>query len=336
MDIQQDVSLKNYNSLAVDVRASYFVKVNDASDIPEVIQFASIKQLPVLILGGGSNIVLTKDFKGLAVHLKTSGITINDCGDHVEVVVAAGENWHHFVLRCLAQGCYGLENLSLIPGSVGAAPIQNIGAYGVELKDIFSHLRGWNIKDKAWQVLDKNQCKFSYRDSVFKHELKDQFIITEINMKLSKVPRAQLSYQALDDYFVQANVDIPTPYQVAEAVIAIRSKKLPSPDIMPNAGSFFKNPIVSERKFSDLLQQYPDIVHYPQANNEQKLAAGWMLEKAGWKGRSIGHIAMHTQQALVLVNCGGTGKQIKEFADTVKADIQDKFSVSLEIEPRLY
>lgn len=336
INFQKNISLKPYNTLGISVLAKHFVKVDNAEQLPQALNYATLHRLDVLVLGGGSNIVLTQDFQGLVIYLNNQGFESETFGDEVLVTASAGQNWHQFILRCLAQGFYGLENLALIPGNVGAAPIQNIGAYGVEIKDVFHSLTGWHRGKKQWQTLHKAQCEFGYRDSIFKKTLKDQFIITEVSFMLSRKPNTILTYKELADYLQERHITNPTPYQLAESVISIRSKKLPAPHVLPNAGSFFKNPVVDKKLFDQLVEKYPDIVYYTENSNFYKLAAGWLLEKAGWKGREKGLLSMHKKQALVMVNRGGTGAEVLEFAIEIQADIARKFSVKLEIEPRLY
>ncbi|MEH6556685.1 MAG: UDP-N-acetylmuramate dehydrogenase [Oceanicoccus sp.] len=333
LDIQENVSLQGFNTLALDVSARYFCEINNAGQIPIAFEFADHHQLPVLILGGGSNVVITSNFSGLVIKMSLSGIDVNEHGDTVLVTAGAGENWHHLVTACLHNGYYGIENLALIPGSVGAAPIQNIGAYGVELSDVLQSVSGWDRQHKKWCQLDKNQCESAYRDSVFKRQQKDNFVITAVTLKLSKQASTKNSYQALQKSLQQQSISQPTPQQIADTVISVRRSKLPDPAELANVGSFFKNPIVSVEQAEQLLSDFPDMVQYPQ-DDGVKLAAGWLLEQAGWKGKRIGAVGMHDQQSLVLINYDqGNGGDVIELADAIKNDILDTFGVQLTIEP---
>lgn len=336
LTIQEQVSLQSLNTLGIDAKADYYIEVVSPSDIPVCLAFAESHKLSVLVLGGGSNIVLQDDFRGLVIKVKLQGIQVAKQGEEVIVTAAAGENWHELVSWCLQQGYYGLENLALIPGSVGAAPIQNIGAYGVELMERFERLSGWDCDQKMWRTLGPEACDFSYRHSIFKGALKNRFIITEVSLRLSTIPTVTTHYEALFNRMTEKNITEPTPQQVAETVIQIRQSKLPDPVQLANAGSFFKNTIVSAQQLQTLLQDHPDMVYYPQKNGSAKLAAGWLLEKAGWKGRREGAVGMHEHQALVLVNYeGALGSEVLAFAQSIQRDIQQKFGVSLDIEPAI-
>ncbi len=332
-----DQSLKSYNTLAINVSARYFYNLTEADQLPEVLTFAEEKNLPVLILGGGSNVVLTKDFPGVVIKIAVRGITHHD--DKTLLTIAAGENWHGLVIYCLQNNCYGLENLSLIPGTVGAAPIQNIGAYGVEFEQFFVSLTGWDRETKQWRTLKKTDCQFDYRDSIFKNQLKDKFIITEVTLKLSDQPKAVCDYPALKDYLLTSGISEPLPMDVSEAVIAIRQSKLPDPNQLPNVGSFFKNPVIDAEQAELLAEKYRNLVQFPIPNGQVKLAAGWLLEQAGWKGKEYKNegLFMHDRQSLVMVNKGvAEGMAVIDFATTIQQDIQDRFGVSLEIEPVIY
>ena len=330
-------NLQNYNTLASPVCAEFFVAVKDDIELIAALKFAKEKELPLLILGGGSNIVLHDDFPGLAIHVQFFGKElVREDEQHVYVKAASGENWSNFVDYCLDEHYWGLENLTLIPGNVGAAPIQNIGAYGVELKDIFSELTALEIKSGLTITFTHESCQFAYRDSVFKTTLKDQFIITSVTFKLTKVPSLKIHYPALqnslDDY---PQRDI-TPELVSQIVADIRRTKLPDPKLIPNVGSFFKNPIVSNEKLLELQQMLPDIVFYPVDSNLVKLAAGWLIERAGWKGFSQG-ANVHPQQALVITNPQRLkGSVVLKVAELIKESILSKYGVELEQEPRNY
>lgn len=330
-------NLQNYNTLASPVHAEFFVAVKDDAELIAALKFAKEKALPLLILGGGSNIVLHDDFPGLAIHVQFFGKElVREDEQHVYVKAAAGENWSDFVDYCLDEHYWGLENLTLIPGNVGAAPIQNIGAYGVELKDVFSELTAVDIKTGLSIIFTHEACQFGYRDSVFKGALKDQFIITSVTFKLTKSPSLKIHYPALQNALVDQPLDDITPELVSQIVADIRRTKLPDPKLIPNVGSFFKNPIVTNEKLLELQQALPDIVFYPVDSNLVKLAAGWLIERAGWKGFSQG-AEVHPQQALVITNPQGLkGSVVLKVAELIKESILGKYGVELEQEPRNY
>jgi len=335
-----EFDLQRFNTLAVPARARFYVAVSNAQEIREALTFAEQHQLPILALGGGSNVVFSGDYPGLVVHIKLRGIVPLDEDDaSVWVRVAAGENWHEFVQHCLMMGCYGLENLSLIPGSVGAAPIQNIGAYGVELKDRMVELSAIDIRSGLSVTFTAEGCDFSYRDSVFKRSARDRYIITSVTFKLDRHANVVLDYPSLQQ---RLNTSGPTtgtitPEQVASAVISVRQEKLPDPAEIPNAGSFFKNPIIDAAQYALLRQRFSDLVAYPQANGRVKLAAGWLIDHAGWRGYRDGEVAVNAKQALVITNPGrGTGAQVLALADKITRSVQQRYGVDLEIEPRVY
>ena len=331
-------NLQKFNTLAVPALAQYFVSVKTDDELREALAFARTENLPLLLLGGGSNIVLRADFPGLVVQIKSQGKeVVNENDEFVWLKVAAGENWHQFVEYSLDNALYGLENLSLIPGSVGAAPIQNIGAYGVEIKDWVAELSALNIRSGLSVTFTNESCQFGYRDSIFKQSLKDQYVITSVTFRLRKRPRLNLTYPALRAALATiAEAEI-TPQQVSAAVIDIRQTKLPDPTLIPNVGSFFKNPVIDQQQFEALQAENPAIVSYPAAANQVKLAAGWLIDQAGWRGREIGGAMVHEQQALVLTNPGKlSGQVVLELADLIKQSVLEQFGVSLEMEPRIY
>lgn len=334
LSIAQNISLKPYNTLAVDVQAAVFITVTELAQIPAAVDYASQHQLPWLVLGGGSNVVLTDDFDGVVIYMQLRGIKIEEQDQQLIVSAAAGENWHQLVQYCLKHKCYGLENLSLIPGSVGAAPIQNIGAYGVELAQVFHSLTGWDCQHQQWRNLTLTECQFGYRDSIFKQQLKNQFIITSVSLRLHRNCVVQTSYAALNTALQQQQIEQPSPEQVADTVIAIRQSKLPDPKNLANAGSFFKNPVISAAHASTLLAENPGMVSYVQNDGTVKLAAGWLIEKVGWKGKRLGAVGMHEQQSLVLINYdNATGSDIITLAKTVQQNVKEKFAIDLNIEP---
>lgn len=331
-------NLQKFNTLAVPAVANYFVSVQSDDDLREAIAFSKAEQLLLLVLGGGSNIILRDDFPGLVLQMKTRGMDLVEENDEfVWLKVAAGENWHELVEHTLDNGFYGLENLSLIPGSVGAAPIQNIGAYGVELKDVLAELGALNIQSGLMVTFTNESCQFGYRDSIFKQSLKDQYIITSVTFKLRKTPCLNLEYPALRAALAGIPEGEITPEQVSAAVVAIRQSKLPDPAKIPNVGSFFKNPIIPFAQFEHLKSSYPALVSYPVDAGQVKLAAGWLIDQAGWRGREVNGVKVHQDQALVLTNPGKLeGKLILQLADKVVASVQEKFGVVLEMEPRVY
>jgi UDP-N-acetylmuramate dehydrogenase len=330
-------NLQYYNTLASPACADFFVSVKDEAELMAALKFAKENNLPLLVLGGGSNIVLHDDFHGLVIHIQFLGKElVREDIEYVYIKAAAGENWSDFVDYCLNEQCWGLENLSLIPGNVGAAPIQNIGAYGVELKDIFSELTALEIKSGLSVTFTAEACQFGYRDSVFKNALKDQFIITSVTFKLTKTPVLKVHYPALHDALANVPEENITPELVSQIVCEIRRSKLPDPNIIPNVGSFFKNPIISRAALADIQQSSPNVVFYPVDANSVKLAAGWLIERAGWKGFSKG-AEVHPQQALVLTNPQRLkGSAVLEVAELIKASVLQEFGVGLEQEPRNY
>lgn len=331
-------NLQKFNTLAVPALAQYFVSVKTDDELREALAFARTENLPLLLLGGGSNIVLSDDFPGLVVQIKFQGKEVVDENDEfVWLKVAAGENWHQLVEYSLDNALYGLENLSLIPGSVGAAPIQNIGAYGVEIKEWVAELSALNIRSGLTVTFTNESCRFGYRDSIFKQSLKDQYVITSVTFRLRKQPHLNLTYPALRAVLADiVEADI-TPRQVSAAVIHIRQTKLPDPAIIPNAGSFFKNPVISLAQFERLKTRYPSIVSYPVATHQVKLAAGWLIDQAGWRGREVGGAVVHEQQALVLTNpLKSSGLAVLELAGLIKQSVVEQFDVILEIEPQIY
>ena len=337
LNIEHNVSLQSYNTLAIPAMAKSMLQVENTEQLQAAIQFAKAEEMKLLVLGEGSNTVLAADIDALVLINRIKGKTVlTETQDDVTLQIGAGENWHQLVQWALQQRWYGLENLALIPGTVGAAPIQNIGAYGVELESVFVSLTCIDIESGETREFDKAQCQFAYRDSVFKHELRDKVIITSVTLQLQKQARNNLSYPALKQYFSDINVTEPLPNHVFEVVCKIRSSKLPDPKHIPNAGSFFKNPVVSKQQYDGLKQRYPDIVAFEMADG-MKLAAGWLIEKAGWKAKSINDVATHDQQALVLVNPKHqSGEQVISFAKQLQMAVNEMFAIELEIEPRIY
>ena len=333
--ILHDVSLRELNTFGIDADARTFVRVNAVSDLEAIAADPQLSVLPRLILGGGSNLLLTKNVAGLVLHMVNTGRTVvGESEQQVIVRAEAGENWHDFVQWTLSQGLPGLENLSLIPGSVGAAPIQNIGAYGSELAEFFHSLTLFDFVTRETRVLSRDDCHFGYRDSIFKHALRDRAVIIDVSFALPRQWQPNLRYAELAAELAARHVSDPTAQDIADAVIAIRRRKLPDPAQIGNAGSFFKNPVVSAEHHAQLLAKYPQLVSYPQLDGSIKLAAGWMIDQCGWKGRSLGAAGVHEKQALVLVNRGGaTGAAVLALAEKISDDVRARFGVSLETEP---
>ncbi len=338
--IQENISLKPYNTFGVDVSARYFAEVNSVEELIETLKFSKIQTLPLLFLGGGSNILLTKSFDGLAILLNLKGIIEEIIDDNLVLVTAkAGENWHQFVMFCLDKNYGGLENLSLIPGNVGTSPMQNIGAYGTEIKDIFESCKVLNLDNFEIETLNSEQCKFGYRDSVFKQEGKGKYVILEVTFRLTtKVHRIDVEYGAIKSELENMGIDISTPLNVtiqdiSKAVISIRQSKLPDPKVIGNAGSFFKNPTIPASQFEDLKQKFENIPGYPNGDFV-KVPAGWLIEQAGWKGRQIGNVASNQLQALVIINATGnaTGKEIFDFSTMIIDSVKEKYGIELERE----
>lgn len=331
-------NLQKFNTLAVPALANFFVSVKNDEELREALAFARTENLPLLLLGGGSNIVLRDNFPGLVVHIKSQGKeVVGENDEFVWLKVAAGENWHQLVEYSLDNAFYGLENLSLIPGSVGAAPIQNIGAYGVEIKEMIAELSALNVRSGLSVTFTNESCHFGYRDSIFKQSLKDQYVITSVTFRLHKQPRMNLTYPALRAALAGIAESAITPQQISAAVISVRQSKLPDPAIVPNVGSFFKNPVISQSRFDDVKSRYPDIVAYAAGNNQVKLAAGWLIDQAGWRGQMLGGAAVHEQQALVLTNPGkSSSAAVLALAEQIKQSVLEQFGVMLEMEPRVY
>jgi len=333
--LQSDVALQPYTTFGITASARFYVRVTQADQLQLLNQLPELSGLPRFILGGGSNVILTGDYPGVVVHMALSGREcVSEDAEYRYVRAAAGEVWHDFVVWTLAQGWGGLENLSLIPGSVGAAPMQNIGAYGVELKDYFHSLTWYEFATGTVHRLTGEDCRFAYRDSVFKQGLRDLGVILDVTFALPKQWQPRLGYgdvaKAVQSY------EQPTAMQISQAICTIRQSKLPDPKRIGNVGSFFKNPLVSEQQQRGLIQRFPDLICYPQADGQFKLAAGWLIERAGWKGRVSGAVAVYEKQALVLVNLGGaTGQDVMKLARAIQADVASQFGVQLEIEPVL-
>ncbi|MBM3110986.1 UDP-N-acetylmuramate dehydrogenase [Pseudomonas arcuscaelestis] len=333
---QEQVSLKPYNTFGIEVKARFFTEAHNDDDVRQALAQAAGQDVPVLVIGGGSNLLLTTDVPALVLRMVSRGVRIlADDGERVVVEAEAGEPWHQFVQWTLAQGFSGLENLSLIPGTVGAAPMQNIGAYGVEIKDVFAGLTALDRHTGELRDFSLEECAFAYRDSVFKRN-PGRWLILRVRFALSRVMQAHLDYGPVRQRLSEQGVSQPTAQNISDAICAIRREKLPDPVELGNAGSFFKNPIVTAVLADAIRVQHPGLVAYPQADGQMKLAAGWLIEQAGWKGFRDGDAGVHRLQSLVLVNYGqASGLQLHQLAQKIQADIFDRFGVTLEMEPNL-
>ena len=334
MQITSNISLKSLNTFGIEAKAKYFTEIQSLENIIELLETKEYKNNARLILGGGSNLLLTKDVDALVIKNNLKGISIvKETDDTVWVKCAAGEVWHEIVMWCIEHNYGGLENLSLIPGCTGASPMQNIGAYGVEIKDTFYELDAIHLETGKQQLFSKSDCEFGYRESVFKHQLKNQFIITSVTFQLAKNPTFRIEYGAIKQELEAMHISELSIKAISQAVINIRSSKLPNPKEIGNAGSFFKNPEVSTETYLKLKQEFPNLVAYPLENSNYKLAAGWLIEQSGLKGLQIGDAGVHKLQALVLVNYGkATGKEIFDLSTLVLETVNAKFGVTLERE----
>ena len=337
MSIEHNKPLSRYNSFGFDINAEYFTEVESVGALHEAIAWSRQRQMPYLILGGGSNIVFTGDVEGLVIHMAIRGIQTTGSGETVTVTAAAGENWHALVESTLDNGLFGLENLALIPGLAGAAPIQNIGAYGVEVCEFLHSVDVYDTTTGDTHSLHGSQCQFEYRHSLFKTDAGKRYVVTAIHLTLSRKDQPRLTYRALTDRLADSNIGTPGARQVFDAVCAIRKEKLPDPADIGNAGSFFKNPVIERQLFDTLKVTYPDLPGFQESTGKIKVPAAWLIDRAGWKGRRFDQIGVHNAQALVLVNHGGgNGQQIAILADKIKKDILEKYGVHLEREPSLY
>ncbi len=335
MEIRQDVDLRPYNSFAVPAMAAHFVELTQADELPAVFQHAQQHNLPLLLLGGGSNTLFVNDFAGLVVHIANRGVTVEE--DSARVRVAAGENWHELVEFCMNKGFHGLENLALIPGSAGAAPVQNIGAYGVELSQVLESVKVFDTSRQAFRRLSADECEFEYRSSLFKQPAGAGLVITELVLQLDRQWRPQLGYEALRQALSNAGIDTPSPQQVFDTVCQVRQSKLPDPSRLGNGGSFFKNPVISLEKFERLRGDYPELPRYAVDEPDLvKIPAAWLLDRLGWKGRSRGAAAVHEDHALVLVNkTNATGEDIYLLAQEMSSNVLTQFGIALQPEVRI-
>ncbi|MES2900550.1 MAG: UDP-N-acetylmuramate dehydrogenase [Pseudomonadota bacterium] len=335
LPIVSDFQLQSLNTFGIAARAKAYLKVTSVAQLGAVMATPSLASLPRLVLGGGSNVLLTGDVDALVLHMAIMGREVLGSVDGCTLVRAgAGENWHEFVQFTLAQGLGGLENMSLIPGTVGASPIQNIGAYGAEVKDSFHSLRAYDLASGALCSMDAADCRFGYRDSVFKHPQGQGLVIVDVTFALPQDWQPNLRYAELALAVAEAGPGAPTAQDIGDTVVAIRRRKLPDPAQIGNAGSFFKNPVVSAAQCAALLAQWPNLVHHKQADGSEKLAAGWLIDQCGWKGRNMGAAGVYPKQALVLVNNGGaTGAEVVALARAIQDDVAERYGVALETEP---
>ncbi len=334
LPVKSGVSLKSLNTFGIDVKAAHFFEFFSIDELQGLIRNQEFLNIPKLVLGGGSNILFTHDFDGIVVRNSIPGIrVVEENEDSVLVQAGAGVVWHELVMWTVEKGLGGIENLSLIPGKTGAAPIQNIGAYGVELKDTFLNLEALEWESGNMVSFDASRCAFGYRDSYFKRDGKGKWIILSITLRLNKKPELKLSYGAIKDELQKTGIAVPSVADVSRAVVSIRSSKLPNPAVLGNAGSFFKNPELSEQVFNELKSKFPAIPAYPQPGGTTKIAAGWLIEQCGWKGKRIGNTGAHKDQALVLVNYGNaSGSEILDLALKIQESVIEKFGVRIEPE----
>ncbi len=332
--MQENISLKPFNTFGVDACAKYFSEVNSTEELIDILK-PSNSQTPFLFLGGGSNILFTKDFDGLAIKLNLKGISEKVVNDNdIHLTVKAGENWHQFVMFCLEKNYGGLENLSLIPGNVGTSPMQNIGAYGTEIKDVFVSCKVLNLETLEVELFDLEKCRFGYRDSIFKQEGKDKYVILEVTFRLTRTNhKVNIEYGAIKSELENLGINNPTIQDVSKAVINIRQSKLPDPKVIGNAGSFFKNPTIPLVQFEELKYRFENIPGYLNGDFV-KVPAGWLIEQTGWKGKQIGNVASHKLQALVIVNATGSasGKEIFDFSTKIIDSVKEKYGIELERE----
>ena len=329
--VMSDVDLQPYNTLQVSATASSFAEITSSEQLQDILRHPQTNNQPVLVLGGGSNILFADDFNGLVLHVEIEGKeVVKETDEHVWLKIGAGENWHQAVRYCVEKGWGGIENLSLIPGTVGAAPIQNIGAYGVELEEVFEWLEAVAIETGEVRRFYHDDCRFGYRDSIFKNDLKGKYLVTQVVLKLSKSPDLNTSYGAIRTELDKRAISNPNIKDISDVVIDIRNNKLPNPETLGNAGSFFKNPVVNNKVYDRIKEDYPAAPGYPMPKGQTKVPAGWLIEEAGWKGKVIGNTGTYKQQALVIVNHGGaTGQEILTLAERIQTSVADQFGIEL-------
>lgn len=335
LNIQSNISLKPFNTFGIEEKTNFLIEVNDNETLTEIFKKGIFKE-NFFVLGAGSNVLFTKPFKGYIIRMASKGIQAKIESEHVYVTAQAGEVWNDFVWYCIEHNYAGIENMALIPGTVGASPVQNIGAYGTELMYVFHECEAFDTELGAFKTFQKDDCNFSYRDSIFKTEHKGRFIITEVTYKLSLTPHINTSYGAIEIELIKENITHPTIADIATVVSKIRVEKLPDPSTVGNAGSFFKNPVISADNFERLAALYPTIPHYPMPDLQTKLAAGWLIEQCGWKGKEYGQAGVWKNQALVLINRqNASGQEIYDLSVQIIKDVQDKFGIILDREVNL-
>ncbi len=334
MVLEENVSLMEYNTFHLKASARLFARVGSIDELKELLKMSEVAGLPIMVLGGGSNVLLTQDFPGLVIKNEIVGIEVlEENEDTVTIKSMSGTVWHDLVMYAVERGWGGIENLSLVPGSVGAGPMQNIGAYGVELKETFQELEALDIATGEIKKFTNEECRFGYRDSIFKNEAKGKYFILSITLKLSKSPKLRTDYGDVAHILSEKGITIPTIKDVSDTVISIRRSKLPDPKDIGNAGSFFKNPEIDNETFSKLEKQFPDMPYYMMPSGLIKIPAAWMIEQLGWKGKRVGNTGSHTRQALVLVNYGdATGEEIKKLAQDIINSVHEKFGITLSLE----
>lgn len=335
---EENFSLKNYNSFSIDVKAQVFVRINNENELIDLVKSHYYNIQNKLILGGGSNVLFSKDFDGLIIYNNIKGMRISEASnDYVILSVNAGENWSDFVKICLKNKYYGLENLAMIPGKVGAAPVQNIGAYGVEQKDFFFKLKAFDMKKLIFKEFDYEGCLFDYRSSIFKEDIENRYLILEVSYKLSKKPVLNLSYEELKKEIQKIPTVEPDTQYLFDTVCRLRRQKLPDPSLIGNAGSFFKNPIISKEKLDEIEKDYPDVKYYKYKQDLFKISAGWLIERCGFKGKRIGDAGVYDKHALILVNYGkASGKDILELAEQIENEVNKKFKIQLAKEVKVF
>ncbi|WP_293946461.1 MULTISPECIES: UDP-N-acetylmuramate dehydrogenase [unclassified Sphingobacterium] len=335
LNIQSNISLKPFNTFGIEEKTNFLIEVNDNETLTKIFKKGLFKE-NFFILGAGSNVLFTKPFNGYIIRITSKGITVKIESEKVYVSAKAGEVWNDFVWYCIEHNYAGIENMALIPGTVGASPVQNIGAYGTELMDVFYACEAFDTLSGTFNTFKKEDCNFSYRDSIFKTAHKGRFIITEVTYKLSLTPKINTSYGAIATQLIKENITQPSIADIATIVSKIRVEKLPDPSTVGNAGSFFKNPVISTNDFERLLTLYPAIPHYPMQDQQIKLAAGWLIEQCGWKGKEYGQAGVWKNQALVLINRqNASGQEIYELSVQIIEDVKNKFGIVLEREVNL-
>jgi UDP-N-acetylmuramate dehydrogenase len=337
--IEENINLQPYNTFGIEVKAKFFIAIESVDQLKELIHSDVYKKEKRLVVGGGSNILFTRDFPGLVIKISIQGIDIvKETDTHIWIKSGAGVNWHDLVMYSIDRHWGGLENLSLIPGTVGAAPMQNIGAYGIEIKNVVDQVECIDVITGEVRYFNNEECRFGYRESVFKQELKEKYFISSVTLSVTKKNhQLNTSYGAIQETLLQRNIHHASIRDVSDAVIFIRQSKLPDPKLIGNAGSFFKNPIISNKKYQELKQSYPDIPGYSPVNQEVKIPAGWLIEQCGWKGKTINNIGVHKHQALVLVNYGGgNGNEIFQLAEKIKQSVKEKFGIALMSEVNIF